>query len=88
MDGMFNDIQLKYDPNSKDSMPLDVKRFLELFRALEEPLHKRTTMSTLACVIRLMAIKSKFAFSSNCYMELIYLISDILSINDKMPKDM
>jgi hypothetical protein len=35
-----------------------------------------------------MAIKSKFAFSNNCYKELLNLISDVLPENHKMPKDM
>jgi hypothetical protein len=35
-----------------------------------------------------MAIKSKFAFSNNCYKELLNLISDVLPENHNMPKDM
>jgi hypothetical protein len=35
-----------------------------------------------------MTIKSKFAFSNNCYKELLNLISDVLLENHKMPKDM
>jgi hypothetical protein len=35
-----------------------------------------------------MAIKSKFAFSNNCYKELLNLISDVFPENHKMPKDM
>jgi hypothetical protein len=36
----------------------------------------------------LRAIKSKFSFSSNCYKELLRLISDVLPNNHKMSKDM
>jgi hypothetical protein len=39
-------------------------------------------------VTRLMAIKSKFAFSNNYYKELLKLISDVLPDNHKLPKDM
>jgi hypothetical protein len=39
-------------------------------------------------VIRLMAIKSKFAFSNNYYNELLNLIGDVLPENHKMTKDM
>jgi hypothetical protein len=35
-----------------------------------------------------MDIKSKFAFSNNCYKEVLNLISDVLLENHKMPKDM
>jgi hypothetical protein len=45
-------------------------------------------VTVLVFVTRLMAIKSKFAFSNNCYKELLNLISDVLSENHKMPKDM
>jgi hypothetical protein len=45
-------------------------------------------VTVLVFVTRLMAIKSKYAFSNNCYKELLNLISDVLSENHKMPKDM
>jgi uncharacterized protein YihD (DUF1040 family) len=45
-------------------------------------------VTVLVFVTRLMAIKSKFAFSNNCYKELLNLISDVLMENHKMPKDM
>jgi hypothetical protein len=35
-----------------------------------------------------MAIKSKFASSNYCYKELLKLISDVLSDNHKLPRDM
>jgi hypothetical protein len=35
-----------------------------------------------------MSIKSKFVFSNNCYKALLKLISDVLSINHKLPRDM
>jgi hypothetical protein len=35
-----------------------------------------------------MSIKSKFAFSINCYKELVDLISEVLPTGHKMPKDM
>jgi hypothetical protein len=35
-----------------------------------------------------MAIKSKFAFSINCYKELKDFISEVLPMGHKMPKDM
>jgi hypothetical protein len=35
-----------------------------------------------------MAIQSKFAFSNNCYKELLNMINDVLPENHKIPKDM
>jgi hypothetical protein len=45
-------------------------------------------MFVLAFVTQLMAIKSKFTFSNNCYKELLKLISDVLLTNLKLPRDM
>jgi hypothetical protein len=39
-------------------------------------------------VTRLMAIKSKFFSSNNCYNELLKLIEDVLPNPNKLPKDM
>jgi hypothetical protein len=50
--------------------------------------HNHTTMFVLSFVTRLMAIKSKLVFSNNCYKELLKLISDVLSANHKLPRDM
>jgi hypothetical protein len=63
-------------------------KFFELFKASEELLHEHVKMIVLVLLTRLMAIKSKFAFSDNCYKELVKLISDALMENHKMPKDM
>jgi hypothetical protein len=45
-------------------------------------------VSILTFVTRLMAIKSKFAFSNDCYKELLNLISDVVPMNHMIPKDM
>jgi hypothetical protein len=42
----------------------------------------------LIFITALMNIKSKFAFSNNCYKKLVNLISDVFPMNHKMPKDM
>ena len=42
----------------------------DLFKASEEPLHGHTDVTVLEFVTRLMSIKSKFAFSINCYKEI------------------
>jgi hypothetical protein len=45
-------------------------------------------VTILEFVTRLMSIKYKFAFSINCYKELVDLISEVLLAGHKMPKDM
>jgi hypothetical protein len=68
----------------EDSPTLEVQKFFELLRAVEESLHEHTKVIVLVFVTRLMATKSKFAFSNNCYKELLNLISDVLPENHKM----
>jgi hypothetical protein len=45
-------------------------------------------MYVLSFVTRFMAIKSKFMFSNNCYKEILKLLSDVLPVNHKLPRDM
>ena len=59
-----------------------------LLQALELPLHGHTTVIVLQFVTRLMGIKSKFAFSASSYKAIVDLISDILPVDHKVPKDM
>jgi hypothetical protein len=74
-------------PNFEDPPTPDVQEFFELLKAVEESLQEHTKVNILVFVTRLMAIKSKFAFSNNCYRELLNLISAVLLENHKMPKD-
>jgi hypothetical protein len=50
--------------------------FFDLLKALEEPLHGQTDVTILEFVTRLMSIKSKFAFSINCYKELMDFVGE------------
>jgi hypothetical protein len=74
--------------NYEDPATPEVQKIFELLKATEESLHEHTKVTVLVFVTRLMAIKFKFAFSNNCYKELLNLISDVLPENHKMPKDM
>jgi hypothetical protein len=87
MDEMFDAIQPKLETNPDEPPTTEVQKFFDILRYLEEPLHEPTIVSILAFIIRLMAIKSKFTFSNNCYNELLNLISGGLPNNHKMPKD-
>jgi hypothetical protein len=67
----------------------EVLKFFELLKASKGSLHEHMKVTVLISMTRLMAIKSKFAFSNNRYKELVNLISDVLLLeNHKMPKDM
>jgi hypothetical protein len=87
-DDMMDAIRLNLETNPKDPFTPEVQKFFDILRALEELLHGHMTVSIIAFVTCLMAIKSKFAFSYNYYKELLNLISDVLPKNHKMSKDM
>jgi hypothetical protein len=90
MDEILQDLRedpnFVFPPHSKE-LPSDVKKFFDLLKAAEEPLHEHTKVSILAFVTRLMAIKSKFVFSNNCYNDFLILIHEVFPQNHKMPKD-
>jgi hypothetical protein len=88
MDEMLDAIRWELEINSKDPPTPEVQKFSNMLRASEELLHKHMTISVLTFLIRLTAIKSKFALSNKCYKELLSLISDVLPNNHKMSKDM
>jgi hypothetical protein len=88
MDEMVEAIRPEFDLNSEDPPTPEVEEFFRLLKASEGPLHEYMKVIVLAFVTRLMAIKSKFFFSNNCYNELLKLIRDVLPNPNKLPKDM
>jgi hypothetical protein len=88
MDQMLEDLQPELAPDHHDLPTPEVQKLFDLFKASEEPLHGHTNVTVLEFVTRLMSIKSMFAFSINCYKELVDLISEVLPTGHKMPKDM
>jgi hypothetical protein len=96
MEEMLDDVRHELLPVDSENPPqpsdyedppaLEVHMFFELLKAVEEPLHEHTQVTVLVFVTRLMAIKSTFAFSNNCYKELLNLISDVLPDNHKIPR--
>jgi hypothetical protein len=88
MDEMIEAIRPEFDLDTEDPPTPEVKEFFRLLKASEEPLHEHMKVIVLAFVIRLMAIKSKFFFSNNCYHELVKLIGDVLLNPNKLLKDM
>ena len=85
MDEMLEDVQTELP---EDPPTAEVEAFFNLLKASEEPLHEHTEVTLLAFITRLMAIKSKYFFSNNCYNDLVKLIGDILPKPHKVPKDM
>jgi hypothetical protein len=88
MDEMLEAIRPEFDLDTEDPPTPEVEEFFRLLKALEEPLHKHMKVTLLTFMTRLMAIKSKFFFSNNCYNELLKFIGDVLLNPNKLPKDM
>jgi hypothetical protein len=88
MDEMFEAIRPEFDLDTEDPPTPEVEEFFRLLKALEEPLHEHTKVTVLAFVTRLMAIKSKFFFSNNCYNEFLKLVGYVLPNPNKLPKEM
>jgi hypothetical protein len=74
--------------DTEDPPTLEVEVFFRLLKASEESLQEHKKVIVLAFVSRLMAIKSKFFFSNNCYNELLKLIGDVLLNPNKLHKVM
>jgi hypothetical protein len=65
MDEMLEAIQAEV---IKDPSTVEVEAFFKRLKVLEEPLHEHTEVTLLTFITRLIAIKSKYFFSNNCYM--------------------
>jgi hypothetical protein len=87
MDEMLEAIQPEFDLDTEDPPMPEVEEFFRLLKGPAELLHGHTKLTVLAFVTRLMAIKSKFFFSNNCYNELLKLFGDVLPNPNKLPKD-
>jgi hypothetical protein len=85
MDEMLEAIEVEV---IEDLPTMEVETFFKLFKASKESLHEHTEVTLLIFITRLMAIKSKYFFSNNCYNDIMKLISDILPKTHKVPKDM
>jgi hypothetical protein len=85
MDVMLEAIQAEV---TEDPPTTEVQAFFKLLKASEDPLHEHTEVTLLAFITWLMAIKSKYFLSNNCYIDLMKLISDILFKPHKVSKDM
>jgi hypothetical protein len=88
MDEILEAIRPEFDLDTKDPPTPEVEEFFKLLKALKEPLHEHTKLTMLAFMTRLMAIKSKFFFSNNCYNELMKLVGDVLLNPNKLSIDL
>jgi hypothetical protein len=65
-----------------------VQSFYGLHATSEEKVHNGTALTVLQAMTRLMAMKSKYNFSNQCYNDIIKLIIDLILAKHNMPKDL
>jgi hypothetical protein len=89
MDDMIADIGMEYNLGSRDQhQPQEVQNFYRPIAASDEKVHDGTDLIVLQAVTCLMAIKSKYNFSNQCYNDLVKLIIDLIPMNHNMSKDL
>jgi hypothetical protein len=87
MDNMVADIERGYDLESEDP-PSEVQNFYKFLASSEEKVHDGTDVTVLQTVTHLMAFKSIYNFSNQCYNDIMKLIIDLIPVKHNMPKDL
>jgi hypothetical protein len=87
MNDMAANIGRRYDLLSEDPPP-EVQNFYRLLVASEEKVHDGTDVTILHAVAHLMAFKSKYNFSNQCYNDIVKLIIDLIPAKHNMLKDL
>jgi hypothetical protein len=86
---MIADIGKEYEVGSREQAPLlEVQNFYRLLVASDEKVHDDTDVTVLHAVTRLMMMKWKHNFSSQCYNDIVKLIIDLISVKHNMLKDL
>jgi hypothetical protein len=89
MDDMVDGIRNEYlELQNNQALPEDVREFYKLLEASEAKVHEGTDVIILQAVTCLMAMKSKYSFSNNCYNDIVKLIIDLIPSNHNMPNDL
>jgi hypothetical protein len=89
MDEIVADIGREYEVGSgEQGQPSEVQNFYRLLTAADENIHDGTDVTVLQAVTRLMAMKSMYSFSNQCYNNIIKLIIDLILTKHNMPKDL
>jgi hypothetical protein len=89
MDDMIADTGMEYDLGSRDQHPPpEVQNFYMILAGSEEKVHDGTALTVLQAMTCLMAIKSKYNFSNQCYNDIIKLIIDLIPVKHNMSKDL
>jgi hypothetical protein len=89
MDDLIADIGMEYDLGSGDQHPPpEVQNFYRLLTTSDEKVHDGTELTVLQAMTRLMGMKSKYNFSTQCHNDIMELIIDLIPVKHNMPKDL
>jgi hypothetical protein len=89
MDEMLADIGRENEVGSGEQGQLpEVQNFYRLLAAVDEKVHDGIDVTVLQVVTRLMAMKSKYNFSNQCYNDIVKLIIDLIPTKHNMLKDL
>jgi hypothetical protein len=80
---------MEYDLRSGDQHPLsEVQNFYRHLAVSDQKVHDGTNLNVLHAVTRLLAMKSKYDFSNQCYNDIVKLIIDLIPVKHNMLKHM
>jgi hypothetical protein len=89
MDEMLADIGREYEVGSgEQEQPPEVQNLYTLLVAADKKVHDGTDVTVLEVVTCLMAMKSKYNFSNQCYNDIVKLIIDLIPTKHNMLKDL
>jgi hypothetical protein len=89
MDEMVADIDREYKIRSREQgEPSEVQNLYRLLAAGDEKVHDGTDVTVLQAVTCLMAMKSKYNFSNQCYNDIVKLIIDLIPTKHNILKDL
>jgi hypothetical protein len=87
MDGVVADIGRGYNLESEDPPP-EMQNFYMLISVSEENVHNDIDVTILQVVTHLIAFKSKYNISNQCYNDIMKLIIDLIPVKHNMPKEL
>jgi hypothetical protein len=89
MDEMLTDIGREYEVGfGERGQPPEVQNFYRLLATADEKVHDGTDVTVLQAVTQLIAMKSKYNFSNQCYNNIVKVIIDLIPTKHNMSKDL
>jgi hypothetical protein len=88
MDEMLADLRNEYLEGESLEPPEEIQQFYKLLEAVERKVHEGTHVTVLEAVTRLMAMKSKYNISNNCFNDFLKFVMDLIPQNHELPKDL